>query len=155
MLAKKLEEKTIDSYSSYARLFGFYTQQNVNSAANFMFTSKGLPCVVLVLRWVLFVPEIFVSPLSEFEQHMYSSDPRTDTGSLMQLESRRAVPQASQPHNPKPQPGHFNNSTTRRPRSEKPLQTSGSRTFLSFSCFSIANQEAVSQSAVLLLRIKA
>ena len=33
------------------------------------------------------------------------------------------------PHNPKPQPGHFNNSTTRRPRSEKPLQTSGSRTF--------------------------
>ena len=37
-----------------------------------------------------------VSPLSEFEQHMYSSDPRPDTGSLMQLESRRAVPQASQ-----------------------------------------------------------
>ena len=77
---------------------GFYTQQNVNSAANFVFTSKtGLPHVVLVLRWVLFVPEIFVSPLSEFEQHMYSSDPRPDTGSLMQLESRRAVPQASQP----------------------------------------------------------
>ena len=119
-----------------------------------MFTSKtGLPRVVLVLRWVLFVPEIFVSPLSEFEQHMYSSDPRPDTGSLMQLESRRAVPQASQPHNPKPQPGHFNNSTTRRPRSEKPLQTSGSRTFLSFSCFSIANQEAVSRFAALLLRI--
>ena len=45
----------------------------------------------------LIFPEIFVSPLSEFEQHMYSSDPRTDTGSLMQLESRRAVPQASQP----------------------------------------------------------
>ena len=101
-------------------------------------------------------PEIFVSPLSEFEQHMYSSDPRTDTGSLMQLESRRPVPQASQPpHNPKPQPGHFNNSTTRRPRSEKPLQTSGSRTFLPFSCFSIANQEAVSRSAALLLGIKA
>ena len=59
------------------------------------------------------------------------------------------------PHNPKPQPGHFNNSTTRRLRSEKPLQTSGSRTFLSFSCFSIANQEAVSRSAALLLRIKA
>ena len=59
------------------------------------------------------------------------------------------------PHNPKPQPGHFNNSTTRRPRSGKPLQTSGSRTFLSFSCFSIANQEAVSRSAALLLRIKA
>ena len=58
-------------------------------------------------------------------------------------------------HNPKPQPGHFNNSTTQRPRSEKPLQTSGSHTFLSFSCFSIADQEAVSRSAVLLLRIKA
>ena len=97
-MTKKLEEKTIDSYSSYVRLFGFYTQQNVNSAANFVFTSKtGLPRVVLVLRWVLFVPEIFVSPLSEFEQHMYSSDPRPDTGSLMQLENREAVPQASQP----------------------------------------------------------
>ena len=83
-LTKKLEEKTVDSYSSYVRLFGFYTQQNVNSAANFVFTSKtGLPRVVLVLRWVLFVPEIFVSPLSEFEQHMYSSDPRPDTGSLV------------------------------------------------------------------------
>ena len=47
----------------------FYTQQNANSAANFVFTSKtGLPRVVLVLQWVLFVPEIFVSPLSEFEQ---------------------------------------------------------------------------------------
>ena len=45
----------------------------------------------------LIFPERFVSPLSEFEQHMYSSDPRADTGSLMQLESRRAVPQASQP----------------------------------------------------------
>ena len=97
-LTKKLEEKTIDSYSLYVRWFGFYTQQNVNSAANFVFTSKtGLPRVVLVLWWVLFVPEIFVSPLSEFEKHMYSSDPRLDTGSLMQLESRRAVPQASQP----------------------------------------------------------
>ena len=57
--------------------------------------------------------------------------------------------------NPKPQPVHFNNSTTRRPRSEKSLQTSGSRTFLSFSCLSIANQEAVGRSAALLLRIKA
>ena len=86
-MTKKLEEKTVDSYSSYVRLFGFYTQQNVNSAANFVFISKTrLPRVVLVLRWVLFVPEIFVSPLSEFEQHMYSSDPRPDTGSLMQLE---------------------------------------------------------------------
>ena len=94
-LTKKLEEKTIGSCSSYARLFGFYTQQNANSATNFLFTSKivGLPRVVLVLRWVL--SEIFVSPLSEFEQHMYSSDPRPDTGSLMQLESRRAVPRTS------------------------------------------------------------
>ena len=97
-MTKKLEEKAIDSYSSYVSLFGFYTQKNVNSAANFAFTSKiGLPRVVLVLRWVLFVPEIFVSPLSEFEQRIYSSDPRPDTGSLMQLESRRDVPQASQP----------------------------------------------------------
>ena len=82
-------------------LFGFYTQQDVNSAANFVFRSKtGLPGMVLpVLQWVIhvFVPEIFNSPLSEFEQRMYSSDPRPDTGSLMQLESRRAVPQSSQP----------------------------------------------------------
>ena len=98
-MTKKLEEKTIDSYSSYVRLFGFYTQQNVNSAANFVFTSKtGIPRVVLdqVLQWVLFVPEIFVSPLSQIEQHMYSSDPSPDTGSLMQLESRKVAPQASQ-----------------------------------------------------------
>ena len=79
-MTKKLEEKTIDSYSSYVRLFGFYTQQNVNQVANFVFRSQtGLPRVVLVLRWVIFVPEIFVSPLSEFEQHMYSSGPRPDT----------------------------------------------------------------------------
>ena len=153
-MTKKLEEKAIDSYSSYVRLFGFYTQQNVNSAANFVFTF-GLPSEILVLWRVLFVREIFVSPLSEFEQHTYCTDPRPDTGSLMQLESRRAVPQSSQPHNPKPQPGHFSNSTSRRLRSEKPLQTSESRTRLSFSCFSIANQEAVSRSAALLMRIKA
>ena len=122
-----------------------------------MFISKtGLPRVVQVLRWVLFVPEIFASPLSEFEQHMYSSDLRPDTGSLMQLESHTAIPQALySPQNPKPPPGHFNNSTTRRPRSKKPLQTSGYLTFLSFSCFLIENQEAVSRSAALLLRIKA
>ena len=96
-MTKKLEEETIDCHSSHVRLSGFYAQQNVNSAANFVFTSKtGLPRDVLVLRWVLFVPDIFVSPRSEFEQHMYSSDPRPDTGSLLQLESRRAVPQASQ-----------------------------------------------------------
>ena len=94
-MTKKLEEKTIDSYSSYVRLFGFYTQQNVNSAAGLVFT--GLPRVVLVLQCVLFVPEIFVSPALQFEQYMDSSDPKPDTGSLMQLESCRAVPQASQP----------------------------------------------------------
>ena len=41
------------------------------------------------------------------------------------------------------------------PRSEKPLQTLGSSAFLSCSCFSIANHEAVSRSAEILLRIKA
>ena len=74
------------------------------------------PRVVQVLRWALFVRQIFVPPHSEFEQHMYRSDPRPDTVSLMQLESRRAVPQASRyPDNspprhspyPKPQPGHL------------------------------------------------
>ena len=155
-MTKKLEEETIDCHSSHVRLFGFNAQQNVNSAANIVFTSEtGLPRVVLMLRWVLFVPKIFVSPLSESEQHIYGSDPRPDTGSKC---SRRAVELSDRlhsPHNPKPQQRHFNNSTTRRPRSEKPLQYSESRTFLSFSCFSIANQEAVSRSAALLLRIKA
>ena len=41
------------------------------------------------------VDQMFVSPLSGFEQHMYSSNHSPDTGSLMQLESRRAVPQVS------------------------------------------------------------
>ena len=87
-MTKNLEEKTIDYYSSYARLFGFYTQQNVNSAANFVFASDWSP-----LRGSgATVGQMFVSPLSKFEQHMYSSDHRPDTGSLMQLESRRAVP---------------------------------------------------------------
>ena len=76
-------------------MFGFYTQQNVNSAVNFVLET-GLPRVVVVLRWVLFVSEIYVSPLSEFEKYIYSSDPGPETGSLMQLESRTAVPQASQ-----------------------------------------------------------
>ena len=78
--------------------------------------------IVPVLRWVLFVRQIFVSPQSEFEQHMYSSDPRPHTVSLMQLESRRAVPQASQP--PSKASARTFNSTPRWPRSEKPLQTS-------------------------------
>ena len=66
-----------------------YTAKCEFSSKNFVFTSKtGLPRVVLVLRWVLFVPEIFVSPLSEFEQHMYSSDPRPDTDSLRVTDSK-------------------------------------------------------------------
>ena len=70
----------------------------MNSAANFVFTSKiGLPRVVPVLRWVLFLRQIFVAPHLEFEQHMHSSHPRPDTVSLTQLESRGVVPQASLP----------------------------------------------------------
>ena len=123
-------------------------------AASFVFTSKiGLPRVVPVLRWVLFVRQIFVSLHSEFEQHMYSSDPSPDTVSFMQSESRRAAPQASQP--PSKALARTFNSTTRRPRSENLLQTSGSRKFFSFSCFSIADQEAVSRFAAFLLRMKA
>ena len=119
-------------------------------AASFVFTSKiGLPRVVPVLRWVLFVRQIFVSPHSEFEQHMYSSDPSPDTVSFMQLESRRAAPQASQP--PSKASARTFNSTTRRPRSGNPLQTSRSRTLSSFSCFLRADQEAVSRFAALLL----
>ena len=52
---RNLKKRTIDSYSSYVHLFGFYTQQNVNSAANFV-SETGLPRVVVVLRWVFFVP---------------------------------------------------------------------------------------------------
>ena len=140
----------------FACLVSIHSKMSIQQQTSCLHQSKtGLPRVVLLLRWDLFVPEIFVSPLSEFEQHLYSSNPRPDTGSLY---SRRAVELSHRlhsPHNPKPKSGHFNNSTTRRSRSEKPLQPSGSRTFLSFSCFSIANQEAVSRSAALLLQIKA
>ena len=50
----------------------FLTSVKVNKpAASFVLTSKiGLPSVVPVLRWVLFVRQIFVSPHSKFEQHM-------------------------------------------------------------------------------------
>ena len=50
----------------------FLTSVKVNKpAASFVLTLKiGLPSVVPVLRWVLFVRQIFVSPHSEFEQHM-------------------------------------------------------------------------------------
>ena len=134
----------------------FLATLNVNKpAASFVFTSKiGLPRVVPVLRWVLFVRQIFVSPHSEFEQHMYSSDPSPDTVSFMQLESRRAAPQASQP--PSKASARTFNSTTRRPRSGNPLQTADrSRTLFSFSCFLRADQEAVSRFAAFLLQIKA
>ena len=51
----------------FACLGGFRTQRNVNSAANFVFTSKiSLPRMVVV---GLNVPEIFVSPHLEFKQH--------------------------------------------------------------------------------------
>ena len=97
-MTKKLEEKTIDSYSSYVRLFGFYTQQNVNSAANFVFTSKtGLPRVVLVLRWVLFFQKYSSLHSRSLNNICTVAIPGQILGSLMQLESRRAVPQASQP----------------------------------------------------------
>ena len=92
-LTKKLEERTIHSYS--ASLVWFLYTAKCDSAANFVLET-GLPRVAVVLRWVLFVPEIYVSPLSEFEKHIYSSDPGPETDSLMQLESRSAVPQASQ-----------------------------------------------------------
>ena len=154
-LTKKLEENTIDPYSSYGLLFGFYTRKNVTSAAYFVFTWKiDLPYTFQVLRWVLFVRQIFDFPHSEFEQNTYSSDPRPDTVSLMQLESRSAVPQASQP--PSKASARTSNSTTRRTRREKSLQTSGSRSFFSvFFCFVFRQQIAVCGSAALLLRIKA
>ena len=98
-MTKKLEEKTIDSYSSYVRLFGFYTQQNVNSVVKFMLETGLQHELVLLAVGILCSrkAEISVSPLSEFEKRIYSSDPGPETGSLMQFESRRAVPQVSQP----------------------------------------------------------
>ena len=133
----------------------FLTSLKVNKpAASLVFTSKiGLPRVVPALRWVLFVRQTFVSPHSEFEQHMYSSDPSPDTVSFRQSESRRAAPQASQP--PSKASARTFNSTTRRPRSENPLPTSGSPNFFSFPCFLIVDQEAVSRFAAFLLRITA
>ena len=45
-LTKKLEEKTVDSYSLYVFFFGFYTQQNVNSSpitlTGVMYTLHGI-----------------------------------------------------------------------------------------------------------------
>ena len=63
----------------YLKHTKFYLEHNSSFIYSF---------VVLVLLWVLFVSEIFVSPISEFEQHMNSSNPRPNTGSSMQLESR-------------------------------------------------------------------
>ena len=107
----------------------------MNSAANFVFTSKiGLPRVVPVLRWVLFVRQIFVAPHLEFEQHMHSSHPRPDTVSLTQLESRGVCPTGfAAPIKSLNQDIFKFNSTTVRPRSEKPLQTSASRNFFFIS----------------------
>ena len=128
----------------------------MNSAANFVFTSKTvLPRMILVLRWVLFFQKY--SSLHSRSLNNICTVAIWDRYWLVNAvgEPFSCPTGLTAPHNPKPQPGHFNNSTTRRPRSEKPLQTSGSRTFLSFSCFSIANQEAVSRSTALLLRINA
>ena len=45
-LTKKLEEKTVDSYSLYVFFFGFYTQKNVNSSpitlTGVMYTLHGI-----------------------------------------------------------------------------------------------------------------
>ena len=146
----------IDSYSSYVVLFGFYTQQNVNSAANFVFTSKiGLPRVVPVLRWVLFLRQIFVAPHLEFEQHMHSSDPKPDTVSLTQLESRGVVPQASQPPSKASTKTFLNlipQLEGRKVKNHRRLRHHAF--FFSFPWFSITDQEAVRRSAALLLRIK-
>ena len=150
-MTKKLEGKTIDSYSSYVRLFGFCTQQNVSSTENFVFTSKsGLPRVVLDGGSYLF--QKYSSLHSRSLNNICTV---AIPGQILARECSWKAVELSHwlhsPHNPKPLPGHFNNSTTRRPRSEKPLQTSGSCTFLSFSCFSIANQGAFSRSAALSL----
>ena len=83
---------------------------------------------------------------------MKGSDPSPDTVSFMQLESRRAAPQASQP--PSKASARTFNSTTRRPRSGNPQQTSGWRTFFCFSCFLRPDEEAVRRFAAFLLRIK-
>ena len=105
-LTKKLEEKTVDRFLFFicSLVWFLYTAkcQNVNVLV-FSGATVGLICSTNI-------------PPSEFEQHMYRSDPRPDTVSLMQLESRRAVPHASRypdnssprhsPH-PKPQPGHL------------------------------------------------
>ena len=72
------EEKATDSYSSYVLFFGFCIQQNVNSAANFVSFHQRRVVPVLPVGLICST-NIFVSPLSEFEQHMYSSDPRPDT----------------------------------------------------------------------------
>ena len=60
----------------------------MNSVVNFVFTSKT-PSRGSGATVSLIFPEIFVSPLSAFEQHMYSSDPRPDTGSLIRLEKNK------------------------------------------------------------------
>ena len=65
---------------------------------------------------------------------MYSSDPKQDTFSLMQLESRRAVPQAKQ--SPSKASARTINYTTWRQRSEKNTADFGITHILSFFLFS-------------------
>ena len=148
-LTKRLEEKSFDSYSSYVRLFGFYTLQN------FVFTSKT-DMVSLAWFWCYGRSYLFQKYSSLHPRSLNNICTIAIPGEILASWcSWRAVELSHRlhsPHNPKPKPAHFNNSTTRRPRSEKPLQTLGSRTFVSFFCFSIANQEAVSRSAALALQ---
>ena len=100
---------------------------------------RQTPCLhqrLLSLSWI-YVDHIFaetiVSPFSEFEQHMYSSDPRPDTGSSMQRDPYNCTTDfTASIIQSVSQKILILNSTTRRPRSEKPLETSGSVVFLFF-----------------------
>ena len=95
----------------------------------------SLPRVVVVLRWVLFFQKyssLHSRSLNNICTVAIPGQILTRWCSWRALELSHRL---YSPHNPKPQPGHFNNSTTRRPRSEKPLQTSGSRTLIIFSFF--------------------
>ena len=87
---------------------------------------------------------------------MHSSDHRTDTGSLMQLESNGAVPQASQP----PIIQSLTQDILIIPQLDgcevkNHCRLRDHARFFHFLVFRWQNQEAVSRSAALLLRIKA
>ena len=62
-----------------------------------LFYIKGLPRVVLLLRWVLFFQKYSSLHSRSLNNICTVAIPGQILGSLMQLESRRAVPQASQP----------------------------------------------------------